>query len=347
MASIRMKTNVSITESTTNNYVTIDRIPAGNLAGVTLQLRVTKNNEGTYDQFSGASAIFNKMKMTMDGQVIFDETVCSDPTNDSEAGFDYVDVIRTVLDGESTVQYTRRYLTADTSAFGETQFPLMLSLGSETSLQLEYDTNAFANIVGAGAVTAIVFDVVLDYVDVLTGTYTLRHLARESSPPTSGFTYKQIPQVDGYALEAIYLRSSNPSSNNVKTDQFTVSSRISMTDFNGNVFLGEKSGIEYADAQQQKYGFIENIATTAAAEIQTQPPMMPVSHLNGVIVLDALQFVGQGMLKLQPDVASMNLDIMCIYVRRNSSLSTASQGSQLSTSVDSIGSGQTDQPAIQ
>jgi len=120
-----------------------------------------------------------------------------------------------------------------------------------------------------------------------------------------------------------------------------------MTDFNGNVFLGEKSGVEYADAQQQKYGFIQNIATTAGTEIQTIPPTMPLSHMNGVIVLDALQFVGQGMLKLQPDVASMNLDIMCVYVRRNSSLSTASQGSQLSTSVDSIGSGQTDQPAIQ
>lgn len=346
MASIRMKTNLTVTSAQANNYITIDKIPAGNLAGVTFQLRAVKDGDGTYDQYAGAGSIFDRVKMSLDGQVIFDERQCEDPANDTEAGYDYIDVIRTVLDGGTTSQYTRRYLTADTATYGTVQFPLMLSLGQETSLQIEYDANTFANIMGAGNLTSITFDVMLDYVDVLSGTYTLRHLSRESSPSTSGFVFKQIPQVEGYALEAIYMRSSNPASNNIKVDQFTASSRITLQDFNGNVYLGERSGIEYTDLQQERWGSIPLISQTAAAEITTAVSTMPLSHMNGTIILDCLQFVGQGVLKFQPDVASMNLDLMCIYVRRNSSLSTANQGQQLSTSVDRIGSEQTDKPAI-
>ena len=221
------------------------------------------------------------------------------------------------------------------------------SLSLAFNAQIVFDVNVESDYCAAGAATALVGDVMVNYVDSLSGTYTTRSLSRESSLATSGMAIKQIPEVQGYALEALLLNSVNASG--VGKDQFGASSRISLRDLNGNVYLGERSGIEYGMLAQQKWAGIPYGAETGGSDIpaaQAAIELTPLTHAVGVQMLDCRQLVGSAALYLQPDTASLDLDITAVYVQRNSASAKPSTATQLTTTGDSIGAGVTENPAI-
>lgn len=345
MASVRVITNQTVptATSTTNNYITF-KMPAGNVSSISAVLRGTLSaNTKKFSQYDGANCAFGRVKITFDGQVVFDQTQF-DPTDTSDSYQD-IDVIRTVLNGSGMkgVQQQKARVNAGTTAVNaETHFPLMLTTGKEVNVNLIYDSNIDTSYGDDDAFT-LVADIMVNYVDSLSGTYTTRQLSREVNLANTGTTVKQIPTVDGYALEAIYLRSTEAG---VATEQFGSGSRISLRDLNGNVFLGERSGVEYGMLQQDKWGGVPKIAEDRAS-ISTPVHVFPSDHLAGKIILDARQMVGSASLHLTPSANNIDaLDIMCIYVRRNSANATAKGASQLATTADSIGEGVVEKPAI-
>ena len=344
MASVRVITNqvIPIADSS-NNYITF-KMPAGNISSISMVLRGTLSaNTKKFSQYDGSNCAFGRMKITFDGQVVFDQAQFTQA--DTSDSYQDIDVIRTVLNGSAMkgVQQSKARINASTTAtHAETHFPLMLTTGKELNVNLIYDSNVSTSYSDDDAY-ALVADVMVNYVDQLSGTYTTRWLSREDNLATTGTTVKQIPQVDGYALEAIYMRSTEAG---VATTQFGDGSRISLRDLNGNVFLGERSGTEYGMLQQNKYGGVPKEAEDRAT-ISTPVHVFPSDHLAGKIILDARQFVGSAALYLTPSVGSIDaLDILCIYVRRNSANATAKKGSQLTTTAEGIGEGVEDRPAI-
>lgn len=348
MASVRVLTNETVgVAASTNNYLTF-KMPAGNVSSISLQLRATKANDTTLSQNDGWADAFKRVKITFDGQVVFDHTQFN-ATVAVNNGFQVIDQIRSVLNGSSAkgIQFTRAYLTADTAGYGEIHFPLMLTVGQEVNAQIIFDVNVESEYCGGGAATALVGDVMVNYVDSLSGTYTTRSLSRQASLSTSGTAIKQIPEVQGYALEALLLNSVN--SSGVGKDQFGASSRISLRDLNGNVYLGERSGIEYGMLAQQKWGSIPYSAETGGSAIPAAQGIIeetPLTHAVGLQMLDCRQLVGSAALYLSPDTASLDLDITAVYVQRNSAAAKPSTATQLTTTGDSIGSGVTENPAI-
>ena len=344
MASVRVITNESISNGTTqNNYITF-KMPAGNISSISTVLRGELSDAGKkFSAFDGANAAFNRVKITFDGQVVFDQTQFqpADTTN----SYQDIDVLRTVLNGEAmkgVQQQKARVNGATTTVNAETHFPLMLTTGKEVNVNIIYDTNIDTSYSDDDSFT-LVADVMVNYVDQLSGTYTTRHLSRELNLATTGTAVKQIPTVDGYALEAIYLKSTDK--DGVATEQFGTGSRISLRDLNGNVFLGERSGVEYGMLQQDKYGGVPKIAEDRAS-ISTPVHVFPSDHLAGKIILDARQMVGSAALYLTPSADVQNLDVQCIYVRRNSANATAKGATQLTTTSDSIGEGVQERPSI-
>jgi len=348
MASVRVLTNEAIgVAASTNNYATF-KMPAGNISSISFMLRGTTGGSNTVQsQFDGWAAAFKRVKITFDGQVVFDHTQF-DATLAVNGGYQVIDQVRTVLNGSSEkgVQFTRPYLVADTAHFGEIDFPLMLTTGKEVNAQIVFDVNVESAYCDGDAATGLVGDVMVNYVDSLSGTYTTRSLSRESSLATTGTAIKQIPEVAGYALEALLLNSVN--SSGVGKNQFGADSRISLRDMNGNVFMGERSGIEYGMLAQQKWGSVPYAAESGGTDIPARRiELTPQGSLVGVIMLDCLQMVGSAALYLSPDTASLDLDITAVYVQRNTAVATAKQAQQLATTSDSIGEGETTNPAIQ
>lgn len=344
MSSVRVITNqvVPIT-ATANNYITF-KMPAGNISSISMVLRGTLSaNTKKFSQWDGANAAFNRVKITFDGQVVFDQSQFepADTTN----SYQQVDVLRSVLNGsaEKGVQLQKARVNGTTTAVNaETHFPLMLTTGKEVNVNIIYDSNAVAGYCD-DATFSLVADVMINYVDRLSGTYTTRQLSRELNLANTGTTVKQIPTVDGYALEAIYMLSTEAG---VATDQFGEGSRISLRDLNGNVFLGERSGVEYGILQQDKWGAVPENALDRAT-ISTPVFEYPSDALAGKLILDCRQMLGSAALYLTPSVAAIDaLDIYCIYVRRNSANATAKGATQLTTSADSIGEGVVEKPSI-
>lgn len=345
MASVRVLTNETVgVAASTNNYLTF-KMPAGNISSISMELRAVKANDTTFTQFDGLAAAFNRCKITFDGQVVYDH-VQFNPTDTTDS-YQITDQIRTVLNGEASkgVQYTRPYLTADTAGYGTIEWPLMLTTGKEVNCQIVFDVNVESDYCSNTALTSLVGDVMVNYVDSLTGTYTTRTLSREQALATSGQAIKQIPEVQGYALEALVLNSAD---SGVGKAIFGASSRLSLRDLNGNVYLGERSGIEYGMLQDQMWGHVPDIAETKAADITTQTPETPATALLGKLILDCRQLVGSAALYMQPDVtgANVTLDITAIYVQRNSASARPSTATQLTSTQDSIGAGVQDKPAI-
>jgi len=344
MASVRVITNQSISASaSTNNYITF-KMPAGNISSISAVIRGTLSaNTKKFSAYDGANASFGRMKITFDGQVVFDQTQfdATDTTN----SYQDIDVIRTVLNGSAMkgVQQSKARINGSTTAVNaETHFPLMLTTGKEINVNLIYDTNVSTSYSDDDSIV-IVADIMVNYVDNLRGTYTTRWLSREQNLSTSGTAVKQLPSVDGYALEAIYMRSTEAG---VATEQFGEGSRISLRDLNGNVFLGERSGTEYGMLQQDKFGGVPKEAEDRAT-ISTPVHVFPSDHLAGKLILDTRQFVGSGALYLTPSAGNIDaLDILCVYVRRNSANATAKQGRQLTSTTEGIGEGVEDKPAI-
>ena len=343
MASVRVLTNEDIgIAASTNNYATF-KMPAGNVSSISFELRAVLPANTVLSQFDGLAAAFKRVKITFDGQVVFDHTQfdATDTTN----SYQVIDEVRTVLNGsaEKGVQFTTPYLTAATAAYATIDFPLMLTVGKEVNAQIVYDVNVESEYCDNDQLTSLVGDVMVNYVDNLTGTYTTRTLSRESSLAITGTAIKQIPEVKGYALEALILNSTGSGVGKV---QFGAGSRISLRDLNGNVFLGERSGIEYSMLQMQKWGNVPDLGKTKASDITAFVPETPATALLGKIILDCMQFVGSAALFLTPDVVT-DLDITAVYVQRNSAASKPREGTQLATTQDSIGSGVSDNPAIQ
>jgi len=343
MASVRVLTNETIgVAASTNNYLTF-KMPAGNVSSISLELRSVLPANTIFSQMDGASCAFGRVKITFDGQVVFDHTQFNEA--DTSDSYQMIDQIRTVLNGSAAkgVQYTLPYLTAATASNGTIDFPLMLTTGKEVNVQIVFDVNVESDYCDNDPLTSLVGDVMVNYVDTLSGTYTTRSLSREASLATTGTAIKQIPEVQGYALEALVL---NSTSSSVGTVQFGADSRISLRDLNGNVFLGERSGIEYSMLQEQKWGNVPDSGKTKASDITAFVPETPATALKGKIILDCMQMVGSAALYIQPD-ATADLDITAIYVQRNSAVASAKQARQLSTTSDSIGEGEVVNPAIQ
>jgi hypothetical protein len=344
MASVRVITNQTVPiTATSNNYITF-KMPAGNISSISMVLRGTLSaNTKKFSAFDGANAAFGRVKITFDGQVVFDQTQfdATDTTN----SYQQIDVLRTVLNGSGMkgVQQQKARINASTTAVhAETHFPLMLTTGKEVNVNVIYDSNVSTSYSDDDAF-ALVADVMINYVDNLSGTYATRQLSREINLSNTGTSVKQIPTVDGYALEAIYMLSTEAG---VATEQFGDGSRISLRDLNGNVFLGERSGTEYGMVAQDKWGGVPKIAEDRAT-ISTPVHVYPMDHLAGKIILDARQMVGSAALYLTPSANNIDaLDIYCIYVRRNSANATAAQARQLTTTADSIGDGVVEKPAI-
>jgi hypothetical protein len=342
MASVRVLTNETIgVVASTNNYATF-KMPAGNVSSISFELRSVTPANTVFSQFDGLAAAMKRVKITFDGQVVFDHTQFD--ATDTTDSYQVIDQIRTVLNGtgEKGVQYTLPYLTSADANYGTIDFPLMLTVGKEVNAQIVFDVNVESAYCDNDALTSLVGDVMVNYVDNLTGTYTTRSLSREASLSTSGTAIKQIPEVSGYALEALIL---NSTSSGVAKVQFGASSRISLRDLNGNVFLGERSGIEYSMLQEQKWGNIPDSGKTKAADITAFVPETPATALLGKIILDCMQMVGSAALFLSPDVTT-DLDITAVYVQRNAAAAKPKEATQLATTQDSIGSGVTDNPAI-
>lgn len=344
MSSVRVITNQTIPiTATTNNYITF-KMPAGNVSSISMVLRGTLSaNTKKFSQYDGSNAAFGRVKITFDGQVVFDQTQfeAADTTN----SFQQVDVLRTVLNGSASkgVQQSKARINGDTvNTNAETHFPLMLTTGKEVNVNIIYDSNV-STAYSDDDTFALVADVMINYVNNLSGTYTTRQLSRELNLSATGTSVKQIPTVDGYALEAIYMLSTEAG---VATEQFGADSRISLRDLNGNVFLGERSGVEYGMLAEDKWGGVPKVAEDRAT-ISTPVHIYPMDHLAGKIILDARQMLGSAALYLTPSVASIDaLDIYCIYVRRNSANATAKGATQLATTADSIGEGVVEIPSI-
>ena len=341
-ASVRVITNEVVpVAASTNNYITF-KMPAGNIASISGVIRGTKDGGAAFTAWDGMNACFGRVKITFDGQVVFDHTQF-DPT-DTTNSYQEIDVIRTVLNGSASkgIQQTKALIVADTVVNAETHFPLMLTTGKEVNVNFIYDTNV-ATAFGADAAPTITLDIMVNYVDQLSGTYTTRTLSREVNMSNVGTSVKQVPSVDGYALEAIYMKSTEA---NVATEQFGAGSRISLRDLNGNVYLGERSGTEYGMLQEDQWGGVPTVALDRAT-IDTPVLVYPSDALAGKLLLNARQMVGSAALYLQPSAANIDaLDILCIYVRRNTANATAQQAKQLTTTSDSIGSGVEDNPSI-
>ena len=344
MASVRVITNQTIPgTATTNNYITF-KMPAGNISSISAVLRGTfAGADNKFSQYDGSNAAFNRVKITFDGQVVFDQTQF-EPT-DTTNSYQQIDVLRTVLNGSALkgVQQSKARINAETaSTNAETHFPLMLTTGQEVNVNIVYDSNVATSYCD-DATFVLVADIMVNYVDQLSGTYTTRQLSRELNMSATGTAVKQIPTVDGYALEAIYMLSTEA---NVATTQFGEDSRISLRDLNGNVFLGERSGVEYGLLAEDNWGGVPKIAEDRAT-ISTPVHIYPMDHLAGKIILDARQMLGSAALYLTPSVAAIDaLDIYCIYVRRNSANATAAGARQLTSTADSIGEGVQEVPSI-
>jgi len=344
MAGIRVITNETIpVVASTNNYITF-KMPAGNISSISMVLRGTLSAATKkFTQWDGTNCAFGRMKITFDGQVVFDQSQYID--TDTTNSYQDVDVIRTVLNGSAmkgTQQQKARINNGTKNVNAETHFPLMLTTGREVNVNLIYDTGLANGKYTDDDGYALVADVMVNYVDNLSGTYTTRWLSRESNLSTTGTSVKQIPTVDGYALEAIYMKSTETG---VATEQFGAGSRISLRDLNGNVFLGERSGVEYGMLQQDKWGGVPEEALDRAT-IDTPVFVYPSDHLAGKLVLDAKQMVGSAALYLTPSADIKALDILCIYVRRNSANATAKKATQLTTTADGIGEGVVEKPSI-
>lgn len=344
MSSVRVITNQTVpVVGSTNNYITF-KMPAGNISSISMVLRGTLSaTTKKFSAYDGANAAFNRVKITFDGQVVFDQSQF-EPT-DTTNSFQQVDVLRTVLNGSALkgVQQQKARINGDpVTVNAETHFPLMLTTGKEVNVNIIYDSNvstAYSNDDGF----SLVADVMINYVNNLSGTYTTRQLSRELNMSNTGTAVKQIPTVDGYALEAIYMLSTDAG---VATVQFGENSRISLRDLNGNVFLGERSGVEYGLLAQDNFGGVPKVAEDRLT-ISTPVHVYPMDHLAGKIILDARQMLGSAALYLTPSVAAIDaLDIYCIYVRRNSANATAKGATQLATTADSIGEGVVEIPSI-
>ena len=345
MASVRVITNETVPiAASTNNYITF-KMPAGNISSISMVLRGTLSAATKkFSAWDGANAAFGRVKITFDGQVVFDHTQYD--STDTTNSYQEIDVIRTVLNGTASkgVQQQKARVNNESTAINaETHFPMMLTTGKEVNVNIIYDTNADSTYSDEAAGFALVADVMVNYVDALSGTYTTRQLSREMDLATTGTAVKQIPTVDGYALEAIYMKSTKATG--VADNQFGEGSRISLRDLNGNVYLGERSGTEYGMLQQDMWGAVPEVALDRAT-LDAAVLAMPSDHLTGKILLDARQMVGSAALYLTPSADVKNLDILCIYVRRNSANATAQQAKQLTTSSDSIGDGVQENPSI-
>jgi len=339
---IRYLTNETIpVTASNNNYMQAFTASAGSVSSLDLILRATFATEPSFSSDFGVIGAFSRMKVSVNGRVVFDAYQTSNLLDTYQ--FDEVDFIRSSLNGMTDGQYVKPSLATDVSYNATLRIPMMEQLPAGARVQVQYDTLDFAPNGSDLDPTSFVADVAINYVDSLQGKYETRRLAREQNLPTTGNTILQLPTVQGYALESIMLKST--SATNVKTDQFGEGSRITLGDINGNTILDEASGVELTGKWHESYGdlVLSGLQKAAITDFQVT---LPTTALTGVVMIDAGQVVGNATLKLTPSAAVENLDVMCIFVARQSGSSANVQARALQTSVDAIGEGVETQSAI-
>jgi len=338
---IRYLTNETIpTGASSNNYMQAFTASAGAVSSLDLILRADFAAAPTFTSDFGLIGAFSRMKVSVNGQVVFDAYQTSNLSDTYQ--FDEVDFIRSSLNGHTVGQYVKPSLTTDTSYDATLRIPLMRAFPSGARVQVQYDTLDFSD--GSTAdPTTFVADVAVNYVDSLQGQYEVRRLPREQNVPTTGNTILQLPVVQGYALESIMLKSTTVA--NAKTEQFGSGSRITLGDINGNTILDEASGVELTGRWHEAYGDLE-LSGLQKTAITDAAPCLPTTALTGVVMIDAGQVVGNAILKLNPSASVANLDVICVFVARANVGGGQPQAKALATTSDSVGSGVEQNSAI-
>jgi len=334
MAGIRYLTNETVPQTaTTNNYLPSFNCSAGNISSIDLVLRA---DFAALDlplftaDYSLVNA-FSRIKVSFDGQIGFDAYQTSNL--EDAYTFDEVDFIRSALNGATEGQTVMSSLLTDTHYEAILRIPIM-ETQTGSRVQIQYDTLAFGMASGGAVADAFVTDVVVNYVDSLTGKYEVRMLPREANMPVTGNTLLQIPEVTGYAIESILLKSTDGA--NQKVDQFGVGSRISLGDIQGNIIIDEMSGVESTIHWQSEYGsaVLSGLQLTAITDYQ---PAVPMTAMKGMVLIEAGQVVGAAVLRLTPSAAVASLDVVCVYVARNSTNTSLPAAKSLTKTVDAIG----------
>jgi hypothetical protein len=339
---IRYLTNEAIPfAASNNNYMQAFTASQGAVSSIDLILRATFPTEPVFTSDFGIIGVFSRIKVSVNGRVVFDAYQTSNLADAYQ--FDEVDFIRSSLNGETDGQYVKPSLATDVSYNAKLRIPMMESFPAGARVQVQYDTLDFATDGSDIDPTSLVADVACNYVDSLQGKYETRRLPREQNMPITGNTILQLPTVAGYALESIMLKSTTAA--NAKADQFGENSRITLGDINGNTILDEASGVELTGKWHETYGDL-TLSGLQKAAITDFQKTLPTTALTGVVMIDAGQVVGNATLKLTPSAAVENLDVMCVFVARQSGSSANVQAKALQTSVDAIGEGVETQSAI-
>ena len=348
--SVRALTNQTIpVTATQNNYLQQFQLGPGNLSSISLFVTGTWGAAPTFSTncLNGMMSSFGRFKVQFDGRTVFDHVQTSNSdansggaTQDVNVGLGVIDAIRSVLNGRNILQYIRPSKTDDTIYYGYLQIPMMMTISSSVQCQITYDTNDQTQFADAAA-TSMSADVLVNYVDSVTGSYTTRQLQRYNSLSTSGagslIEIPSEPNMEGYSLAAVFLYSTN--ADNVKKDQFGPDSRITVQDINGNVLLKEASGVEYNCDWGMQYGRFRETGAQVASIGTTYPPALASRAATGQLLIDCGEVTGPAILKLLPDASVANLDITAIYVRRNTSDAAPAQVRQLARQVDVVGAG--------
>jgi hypothetical protein len=332
MAGIRYLTNEDIDpDASTNNYLPSFNCSAGNISSIDLVLRADFPAPPLFSADYGLVNAFSRIKVSFDGVIGFDAYQTSN--NLDAYMFDEVDFIRTALNGATEGQTVMSSVLTDTHYEAILRIPIMQSQKG-SRVQIQYDTLDFSDSTGGLNPTSFTADIVVNYVDSLQGKFEVRKLAREANVPTTGNTLLQIPEVSGYAIESILLKST--SAGNLKTEQFGVGSRISLGDIQGNILIDEMSGVESTIHWQSNYGSAV-LGGLQLAAITNYQPAVPMTALTGMILIEAGQVVGSAVLRLTPSAAVANLDVMVVYVARNTNNASLPAAKSLTKTVDAIG----------
>lgn len=332
MTGIRYLTNETVDpDASTNNYLPSFTCSAGNISSIDLVLRADFAAAPTFNADYGLVNAFSRIKVSFDGAIGFDAYQTSN-LSDTYL-FDEVDFIRTALNGATEGQTVMSSLLTDTHYEAVLRLPIMQSQKG-SRVQIQFDTLDFSDATGGSDPTSFTADVVVNYVDSLQGKYEVRKLPREANMPTTGNTLKQIPEVAGYAIESILLKSTT--AGNAKAEQFGVGSRISLGDIQGNILIDEMSGVESTIHWQSNYGsaVLSGLQLTTITDYQ---PAVPMTAMTGMVLIEAGQVVGSAVLRLTPSAAVANLDIMVVYVARNTGNAALPAAKSLTKTVDAIG----------